>query len=284
MQDEVGDERFLERRGKTFHELVRQAPDEADRVRQQILPTVDFEAACRRVERLEEPVADGDVGAGERVQERRLAGIRVAGQCDHRRLGAAPGLPAGIALALEAAEPPSQNRDPAARQPAVGLQLRLSGAACAEPASEPLEVLPEPSHPREVVLQLRQLDLELALRGHSMLGEDVEDQLRPVDHPRLEGVLELSLLHRRELVVDEQRLGAGAREGFFQLDQLPLADVGAGLRPRCSLDQLSDGLDPCGARELLQLAELAIGVDPLRQHGDDEPALGLGTRRRIRLA
>jgi len=112
-------------------------------------------------------------------------------------------------------------------------------------------VLPEPSHPREVVLQLRQLDLELALRGHSMLGEDVEDQLRPVDHPRLEGVLELTLLHRRELVVDEQRLGAGACKCFFQLDQLPLADVGAGLRPRCSLDQLSDGFDPCGARELL---------------------------------
>jgi hypothetical protein len=28
-----------------------------------------------------------------------------------------------------------------------------------------------------------------------MLGEDVEDQLRPVDHPSLERVFELPLLH-----------------------------------------------------------------------------------------
>ena len=117
-----------------------------------------------------------------------------------------------------------------------------------------------------------------------MLGEDVEDQLRPVDHARLEGVLELALLHGRELVVDQQRVGAGAREGFFQLHELALADVGAGLGPCRSLDQLSDGLDPGRARKLLQLTELAVGVNPLRQHGDDEPALGLGTRRWIRLA
>ena len=64
MQHEVGDERLLECCGKTFDELVRQAPDEADRVREQILPAVDLEAAGGRVERLEEPVADGDVGAG----------------------------------------------------------------------------------------------------------------------------------------------------------------------------------------------------------------------------
>src|SRR5207248_9012524 len=42
--------------------------------------------------------------------------------------------------------------------------------------------------------------------------------------------------------------------------------------------------DAGGARELAQFVELAIRVDPLRQHRDDEPALGLGTRRRIRLA
>ena len=145
-------------------------------------------------------------------------------------------------------------------------------------------MLPESAHPGQVVLELRELDLKLSLSRHGMLGEDVEDQLRPVDHARLEGVLELALLHRRELVVDQQRVGPGAREGFLQLDELSLADVGAGLGPCRSLDQFCDGLDPGRTRELLQLAELAVGVDPLRQHGDDEPALGLGTRRRIRLA
>jgi len=42
-------------------------------------------------------------------------------------------------------------------------------------------VLPQAAHPREVVLELGQLDLELALGARRVLGEDVEDQLRPVD-------------------------------------------------------------------------------------------------------
>ena len=208
MQNEVGDESLLECCGKALDQLVGQAPDETDSVRQQILPALDLEAAGRRVERLEEPVADGDIGAGKCLQKRRLARVRVAGERDHRRLGAAARLPASGTLALEPAQAAAQDRDPAARQPAIGLQLRLAGAAGAETATEPLEVLPEPPHPGQVVLQLRQLDLQLPLRGHGVLGKDVEDQLRPVDHPRLEGVLELALLHRRELVVDEQRLRA----------------------------------------------------------------------------
>ena len=115
MQDEVGDERLLERGGKPLDELVRQAPDEADRVGEQILPAVDFEAAGRRVERLEEAVRDRDLCTGERVQQRRLADVRVAGESDGRRLGAASLLSAGGALALEPAEPGAKNRDPTTR-------------------------------------------------------------------------------------------------------------------------------------------------------------------------
>src|SRR5262245_4958843 len=85
------------------------------------------------------------------------------------------------------------------------------------PAAEALEVLPHAAHAREVVLELRQLDLELALRAPRVLGEDVEDQLRPVDDPRGERVLELPLLRRTEVVVDEQRLGAGLLERAREL-------------------------------------------------------------------
>jgi hypothetical protein len=49
------------------------------------------------------------------------------------------------------------------------------------------------------------------------------------------------------------------------------------------LDELSDRLDPRGARELLQFRELALRVDSLREHGDDEPTLGVGSGRGIRL-
>jgi hypothetical protein len=126
--------------------------------------------------------------------------------------------------------------------------------------------------------------LELSFGGDSVLGEDVEDQLRPIDHTGLERILELALLHRRQFVVDEQGIRARARERFLELDQLPFADVRAGLGSGRPLHELSDGLDPGGSCKLLQLAELARRVDSLCQHGNDEPALGLGTRRRIRLA
>ena len=77
-----------------------------------------------------------------------------------------------------------QQRDAAPRDPAVGLELRLARAARADAAAEPLEVLPHAAHARQVVLELRELDLELALGADGVLREDVEDQLRAVDDAR----------------------------------------------------------------------------------------------------
>ena len=57
-------------------------------------------------------------------------------------------------------------------------------------------MLPHAAHAREVVLELRELDLELSLGRRRVLGEDVEDQLRPVDDARVERVLEEPLLRR----------------------------------------------------------------------------------------
>ena len=88
VEDEVGDERLLERRREALDELVRQPADEADGVGDEVAAALVLEAARRRVERLEEAVLDRDVGAGERVQERRLADVRVAGERDRRRLRA----------------------------------------------------------------------------------------------------------------------------------------------------------------------------------------------------
>ena len=84
MEDEVGDERLLERRSEALDELGRQASDEPDRVRHEVALPVVLERARRRVERLEEPIVDGCVGPSEGVQERRLAHVRVAGECDRR--------------------------------------------------------------------------------------------------------------------------------------------------------------------------------------------------------
>jgi hypothetical protein len=244
VQHEVGHERLLEGRGEAFHELVRQPADEPDGVGHEIAAAVLLEAPRRRVERLEEPVADGDVRAGERVQQGRLADVRVAGERDRRLLRAAPLLPAHLALATQLVQPPLEQRHAPPRQPPVGLELRLARAPRPDAAAEPLEVLPHPPHAREVVLELRQLDLQLPLGRTRVLGEDVEDQLRPVDDARLEGVLEGALLRRRQLVVDHEHLRARGGVGLLQLGELPLADVRPRIGAAALLRQFRDGLDP----------------------------------------
>jgi hypothetical protein len=60
---------------------------------------------------------------------------------------------------------------------------------------------------------LRKLDLPLALPSARTPGEDVENQLRPIDHLALEFLLELAELCGRELVIEDDKiyLGLSAR-------------------------------------------------------------------------
>jgi hypothetical protein len=145
-------------------------------------------------------------------------------------------------------------------------------------------MLPEASHPREVVLELGELDLELAFGAAGVLGEDVEDQLGAIDDARRQRILEVALLGRVELVIDQEGLGSGFRELRLQLPELPFPHVAALVGSRTALDQLTDGLHSGGTRKLTQLIELVLLVDPWSQHGDDESPLRLRARSGIRLA
>src|SRR5262249_2980100 len=164
------------------------------------------------------------------------------------------------ALALELREAPLEQRDPASCLAAVALELGLAGAARADAAAEPLEMLPHAPHARQVVLELRQLHLELALGSHRVLREDVQDQLRSVDDARVQGVLEEALLDRVELIVDEQGFGAERVVALLQLLELALADVGPPHGSSAVLHDAADRLDPGCARELLDFGELVGGL------------------------
>ena len=283
MQHEVGDERLLERGREPLDELVRQAADEADRVGDEIAAPVVGERARRRVERLEQAVLDRDLGAGERIQERGLADVRVPGESDGRRLRAATRLPSRVALAAELGEAALEDR-----RRGCG-RCRRSVSSCVSPGPRVPTPPPRrsrcfhmPAHARQVVLELGELDLELALGADGVLGEDVEDQLRAVDDASLERVLEQPLLGRLELVVDDQHVRGRLAERLLQLLELPLADVRARVGPRAVLDDLVDGLDAGRPGQLAQLGQL-LGLASGLEHGDGEPALGLRAGRRIGL-
>ena len=290
VEHEVGDERLLERRREPLDELGREAADEPDGVGHEITAPFVLEATRRWVERLEEAVTDGDARVGERVEKCRLAGVRVTGERDRRRLTAAAFLPADVALAAQAPEPFAELGDAAASETAVALELRFAGAARADAGPEPtgaaaetFEVLPHATHARQVVFELRKLDLKLALGTDGMLGEDVEDELRAVDDARLQRVLECALLRGAQFVVDEQHLGLGLPVRLLQLLELSPPDEGARVGARPVLDDLRHRFDARGTRELLQLGDLVGRVGSGGKHGEDEPALGLGRHRAIGL-
>ena len=155
-------------------------------------------------------------------------------------------------------EPGAQQHHPLPSQPAVGLKLGLTRAAGADPAAEPLEMLPHAPHPLQVVLQLGQLDLELALRGVRMLGEDVEDHRGAVDHAHLQPVLEMALLTGSELVVAHDHLGADAVGVLLQLVQLAAAQIGRGVGTGTALHHRADRLHPGGSQQLAHLVEMGV--------------------------
>ena len=165
--------------------------------------------------------------------------------------------------------------------PPVGLELRLARAARADAASEALQVLPHAAHARQVVLELRDLDLQLPFGTHGVLGEDVEDQLRAVDDTCVERVLEEPLLGRVELAVHEQHVGARLGVCLLQLVELAFADVRSRVGSLTLLHELRDWLDAGGAGKFAQLGELLLGIDAPREHGEHESALLLGTGRRV---
>ena len=190
VQDQIGDESLLEGRCEPLHELRRKPPNEPDGVGHEVALPVVLERAGRGIESLEQAIVDGGIGAGERVQERRFSDVRIAGESDGRSSRAHPLLASRRALALKRAQAPFEQRDTRTSKSAVGLELTLSRPARPDTAAQALEVLPHASHARKVVFELGELDLELAFGRARVLSKDVEDQLRAVDYPRTELVLE----------------------------------------------------------------------------------------------
>src|SRR4029453_11093270 len=95
-------------------------------------------------------------------------------------------------------------------------------------AAKPAHRLAPPAEPRQQVCELRELDLRLALPAPRMQREDVEDQGGPIDHLDLQSLLEAAELPRRELVVEDHRLGPGAVHRVVHLVDLALADERGG--------------------------------------------------------
>ena len=117
---------------------------------------------------------------------------------------------------------------------------------------------PQSAHAGEVVLELGELDLELSGRAVGVVGEDVEDDRRPVDDRHAEGALEVALLPRCQLVVAGDEVGTDPLDLGLQLVELATPEVAirVGLGPL--LDHPAFGCDAGGAEQFAELVELGV--------------------------
>ena len=164
VEQQVGVGELLERRAERVHEVRRQVADEAHRVGDDHLAVArEAQPAARRIERREELVLGEHVRVGERVEERGLAGVGVADDGEHRQAAVVPLLAPELAARAERLDAPLERGDPVAHAAAVDLELRLAGAAPADAAGEARERVVAADEARVEVLELGELDLELAV-------------------------------------------------------------------------------------------------------------------------
>jgi hypothetical protein len=222
----------------------------------------EIEAADGRVEGREELVLDQHAGVGERVHEGRLPGVGVADQRD-RHVGHVGALfPVQLAGAFDLGDPALQAHDLFADAPAIDLELGFTGATGSDAATaETRQVGPGARQARQHVLELRQLDLQLSLEAPGAGGEDVEDQLAPVEDLGVEALGEGALLAGAQVLVDQHH---GRAVGFGRLPELldfTLADVGCRADLPDVLMQRGNGLDAGRSCQTLELSQRLFGPD-----------------------
>ena len=259
MQNEIGLLCFLYSRPERRHQMVRQLPDESHRVgHAEAVAFADIHFTRERVDRGEQPVFDEDIGARQRFEQTRLPGVGVADE--RRRRDVAPALPQIGAVFGDLFQPPLEHRDLVANHSAVGFELRLAGPAQSDTAANTRQVGPHAREPRQQVLELRELDLELGFVAARARREDVEDDLGAVHDAHAETLFELDALHRRERFVEQDQRRAGGGQLALQRFDLALAEIEVGSGSVDPLDGPADDLRPGGIGEPLELLQMFIDV------------------------
>src|SRR5207253_6743252 len=132
----------------------------------------------------------------------------------------------------------------------IFLELGLAGSAAADAAGQTAHRVSFAAQPRQTIAELRQLDLQLAVAALRALREDVEDQLRAVDDLELGRFGNRVQLRRREVLVEDDELGAVLHRSQVELLELAAAEQRARIGPAALQHRVEHG-DSRGARELL---------------------------------
>ena len=155
--------------------------------------------------------------------------------------------------------------DALANATAVGLQLGFARSAGADAATQLRHGLAPARKARQLVLQLRELHLQVALTGAGVSGKDVQNELRAIDDAHGQQVVQVARLRRREVVVEQDQVGTGGGHHGFHLLNLARADQRADLRARSPLGQRGGNVCARGNGKLLELGKRCLKVQVCRE-------------------
>ena len=103
--------------------------------------------------------------------------------------------------------------------------------------------------------ELSQLDLKLSFAGACAARKNVEDQLGPVDDPATNLSLNVPLLRRREVLIENHDLGLELLRNRFQLAQLPGTNQICGIVLLTLLDESPDDGSARGCSQRCQFVQ-----------------------------
>ncbi len=168
-------------------------------------PGCEIHAPDRWIERRKRLIRDEHVAACKRVEQRRLAGIGVADQCN-QRLVARGGTPR-FSLTAHVFELAAQHADAALDAPAIDFEFGFTGSARTDAAAQSRKIGADADQIRLPIAQLRKLNLQLAFAAARVAREHVENQHRAIDDGHGNHFLEVLALARTQVVEHEDELG-----------------------------------------------------------------------------
>src|SRR5262245_4706108 len=177
--------------------------------------------AVGRIERGEQRILGEHAGAGQRVEQSRLAGIGVADK-RHGRIGyPRPRFPMKRTRAPHLLELVANALDPLADYATVGFDLRFAGATeKAEATALPLEMGPGAYEPALLIDEVSKLNLQAPFPRARPRPKDFENEPSAVENLGAPRGLQIVLLHRGERMVDDHELDALGADQAFELGDL----------------------------------------------------------------
>src|SRR5215469_8759154 len=146
-------------------------------------------------------------GAGQRIEQGRLAGVGVTDQRYRRHRSRFPALPLLGSNASNVFELLLDVTNAASNFSPIGLELGFTRTTRADSAPELGHLDAASRKARQHVVQLGKFDLQLTFTSARMSRKNVEDELRAVDDTPLNQLFNIALLRGTEIVIKKKNIG-----------------------------------------------------------------------------